>query len=221
MSFEIERKFLVLRDGWRDSAIRHTKIRQAYLDSNAKVSIRVRINDDSSATLTLKSRSSKLRRREFEYAIPTLDAEELISLRRSYVVEKVRHVVPCGNLSWEVDVFSGENQGLVVAEIELPNENHQIELPSWIGPEVTGQDRYYNGTLAQHPYRSWLHRDAAVPPNKASCHTGANRWQIQRHTNLIALGRRPKLCPAPLALALSLTLPSEPKGVTVAEFWSI
>ena len=70
-----------------------------------------------SATLTLKSRSSKLRRREFEYAIPTLDAEELISLRRSYVIEKVRHVVPCGNRNWEVDVFSGENQGLVVAEI--------------------------------------------------------------------------------------------------------
>jgi len=82
MSFEIERKFLVLRDAWRNCAIRHTGIRQAYLDSNAKVSIRVRIEDDSSATLTLKSRSSKLRRREFEYAVPTSDAEELILLRR-------------------------------------------------------------------------------------------------------------------------------------------
>ena len=162
MSLEIERKFLVLSDAWRNSAIRHTKIRQAYLDSNAKVSIRVRIKDESRAILTLKSRSSKLRRREFEYAIPTLDAEELISLRRSYIIEKVRHIVPYGNLNWEVDVFTGENQGLVVAEIELPDENHQIELPPWIGPEVTGQDRYYNGTLAQHPYRSWPHRDAAV-----------------------------------------------------------
>jgi adenylate cyclase len=162
MSFEIERKFLVLSDVWRHSAIRHTKIRQAYLDSNANVSIRVRINDNSSATLTLKSRSSKLRRREFEYAIPTLDAEELISLRRSYVVEKVRHIVPHDDLRWEVDVFSGENQGLVVAEIELPDENHPIKLPPWIGSEVTGQDRYYNGTLAQHPYLSWLHHDVAV-----------------------------------------------------------
>jgi len=162
MSLEIERKFLVRSDAWRKSVIRHTKIRQAYLDSTAKVSIRVRIKDDSSAILTLKSRSSKLRRREFEYAIPTLDAEELISLRRSYIIEKVRHIVPYGNLNWEVDVFSGENQGLIVAEIELPDENHQIELPPWIGPEVTGQDRYYNGTLAQHPYRSWLHHDAAV-----------------------------------------------------------
>jgi adenylate cyclase len=162
MSFEIERKFLVLSDAWRNSAIRHTKIRQAYLDSNASVSIRVRIKDDNSAILTLKSRSSKLRRREFEYAIPILDAEELISLRRSCVIEKVRHIVPHGNLNWEVDVFSGENQGLVVAEIELPDENHQIELPPWVGPEVTGQDQYYNGTLAQHPYRSWQHHDAAV-----------------------------------------------------------
>src|SRR5262249_22219028 len=118
--------------------------------------------DDSSATLTLKSRSSKLRRREFEYAIPTLDAEELISLRRSCIVERVRHIVPYGNLHWEVDRLSGKNLGLVVAEIELPDENHQIELPTWIGSEVTGQDRYYNGTLAQHPYRSWLHHDAAV-----------------------------------------------------------
>ena len=116
----------------------------------------------SGATLTLKSRSSRLRRREFEYAIPTLDAEELISLRRSYIVEKIRHIVPYGNLNWEIDVFSGENQGLVVAEVELPDEDHEIELPPWVGPEVTGQDRYYNGTLAQHPYRSWLHHDATV-----------------------------------------------------------
>ena len=162
MTFEIERKFLVLSEAWRNSAIRHSKIRQAYLDSNAKVSIRVRVNDDSSATLTLKSRSSKLRRREFEYAIPVSDAEELISLTRADIIEKVRYIVPHDNLNWEVDVFSGENQGLVVAEIELPDENHQIELPPWIGPEVTGQDRYYNGTLAQHPYRSWLNSDAAV-----------------------------------------------------------
>ena len=162
MSFEIERKFLVRGDSWQNSAIRHIKIRQAYLDSGAKVSIRVRITDDGSATLTLKSRSSKLRRREFEYAIPVSDAEELILLRRARIVEKVRYVVPCGDLNWEIDVFSGENLGLVVAEIELLDENHQIELPLWIGSEVTGQDRYYNGTLAQHPYSSWLHSDVAL-----------------------------------------------------------
>ncbi len=162
MSFEIERKFLVRGDSWRSSAISHTKIRQAYLDSSAKISIRVRVRDDSGATLTLKSRSSKLRRREFEYAIPTSDAEELISLRRGHLIEKDRYIVPCGDLNWEIDVFSGENLGLVTAEIELLDENHQIELPPWIGSEVTGQHRYYNGTLAQHPYGSWLHPDAAV-----------------------------------------------------------
>jgi adenylate cyclase len=162
MGFEIERKFLLRSDSWRNSAIRHTKIRQAYLDLNAKVSIRVRIKDDGSATLTLKSRSSKLRRREFEYAIPTSDAEELILLRRGHIVEKVRYIVPCGNLNWEIDVFSGENLGLVTAEIELLDESHQIELPPWIGSEITGHDRYYSGTLAQHPYGSWLHSDVAV-----------------------------------------------------------
>jgi adenylate cyclase len=112
--------------------------------------------------LTLKSRSSKLRRREFEYAIPASDAAELISFRRGHIVEKVRYIVLYGNLNWEVDVFSGENLGLVTAEIELLDENHQIELPPWIGSEVTGQDQYYNGTLAQHPYGSWLHSDAAA-----------------------------------------------------------
>jgi len=162
MSFEIERKFLVHNDSWRNSAIRRTKIRQAYLDSHAKVSIRVRIKDDSSATLTLKSRSSKIRRREFEYAIPTLDAEELISLRRGHIIEKVRYFVPCSDLTWEVDVFAGENLGLVMAEIELLDENHQIELPPWAGSEVTGQAQYYNGTLAQRPFRSWLNPDAAI-----------------------------------------------------------
>ena len=81
-----------------------------------------------------------------------------MSLSGGRIVEKVRHIVPCGNLNWEIDVFSGNNLGLVTAEVELPDENHQIELPPWIGSEVTGQDRYYNGTLAQHPYESWARR---------------------------------------------------------------
>jgi adenylate cyclase len=91
-----------------------------------------------------------------------LDAEELIALRRSYIIEKLRYIVPYRNLNWEVDVFSGVNLGLVMAEVELLDEKHQIELPPWIGSEVTGQDRYYNGTLAQHPYGSWLNSDVAV-----------------------------------------------------------
>jgi adenylate cyclase len=81
---------------------------------------------------------------------------------KTVIVEKVRYIVPCGNLNWEIDVFSGENLGLVTAEIELLDESHQIELPPWIGSEITGHDRYYSGTLAQHPYGSWLHSDVAV-----------------------------------------------------------
>jgi adenylate cyclase len=155
MSFEIERKFLVRNDSWRDSVARQVEIRQAYLDPEANVSTRVRIKDNDSATLTLKTRSSKLSRWEFEYAIPTADAEQLISLRQGDIIEKIRYIVPTGDLTWEIDLFSGENLGLVIAEIELPSENHQIELPHWIGSEVTGQDRYHNSTLAQHSYRSW------------------------------------------------------------------
>ncbi|MFY9840166.1 MAG: CYTH domain-containing protein [Xanthobacteraceae bacterium] len=163
MGFEIERKFVLRDNSWRNYVMRHVKIRQAYLDSDANVSIRVRvIGDNTSATLTLKTRWSKLSRREFEYDIPTADAEELISLRQGNIIEKVRHIIPAGDLIWEIDVFSGENLGLVIAEIELPSQDYQIELPSWIGAEVTGQDRYYNGTLAQRSYRSWSQPNAAV-----------------------------------------------------------
>ncbi len=164
MNFEIERKFLIRSREWEQHVRSRSIIRQAYLDSAPKVSIRVRIKDNASATLTLKSRPSSLRRLELEYPIPTLEAEALMQLRRGAVVEKVRHIVPYGdgssNLCWEIDTFFGENAGLVVAEIELPDEHHQVELPPWIGAEVTGQSQYYNGTLSQHPYSSWPQADA-------------------------------------------------------------
>jgi adenylate cyclase len=160
MNFEIERKFLVRSREWEQHVKSRSTIRQAYLDSAPKVSIRVRIKDNAGATLTLKSRPSSLRRLELEYPIPTLEAEALLQLRRGAVVEKIRHIVPYsdgaeGDLRWEIDTFLGENEGLVVAEIELPDEHHAIELPSWIGAEVTGQSQYYNGTLSQRPYSLW------------------------------------------------------------------
>src|SRR5271168_2057489 len=99
MNIEIERKFLVRSDDWRKSAISRSEIRQAYLDTNPKVSIRIRIRDNSQATLTLKSSPSALRRLELEYPIPTLEAEALIPLRQGFIIEKVRHIVPCGELS--------------------------------------------------------------------------------------------------------------------------
>ena len=155
MSFEIERKFLVSGDGWRDLVTTRIPIRQAYLSSDGKASIRVRIKGESVATLSIKSRPVDLRRLELEYSIPVLEAEALIQLRHGSVIEKVRHVVPWGGLAWEIDVFSGENAGLVIAEIELRDEHQHIDLPDWIGTEVTGQRAYYNSALVQHPFAAW------------------------------------------------------------------
>jgi adenylate cyclase len=155
MGFEIERKFLVSGDGWRDFVLRRTCMRQAYLTPNGRTSIRVRIKDNTSATLTIKNRGAQLRRLELEYPIPILDAESLISLRSGSVVEKVRHIVADNGATWEIDVFAGENEGLVIAEVELRDENQHVVLPPWIGAEVTGQTQYYNGSLAQRPFGSW------------------------------------------------------------------
>jgi adenylate cyclase len=160
MSFEIERKFLVCDGGWQELAADRTSIRQAYLASEQRASIRVRIKSDSTATLTVKSRPHELRRLELEYAVPVLEAEALMPLRVGSVIEKVRYAVPWGDLVWEIDVFSGENAGLTIAEIELRHEHQRFELPGWIGTEITGQSRYYNSALAQRPFGSWSHRDA-------------------------------------------------------------
>jgi adenylate cyclase len=155
MSFEIERKFLIAHNGWRALVTREIPIRQAYLSSDGKASIRVRIKGDGAATLSIKSRPVDLRRLELEYPIPVLEAEALIPLRQGSVIEKLRHVVPWGSLAWEIDVFTGENAGLVIAEIELQNEHQHVELPDWIGAEVTGQRAYYNSYLVQHPFCTW------------------------------------------------------------------
>jgi adenylate cyclase len=160
MGFEIERKFLVRGSEWQQIASKYTEIRQAYLSLGGKSSVRVRISDNHTATLTVKSRPAELRRLELEYPIPTLEAEALIVLRQGSIVEKVRYLLPWNDLAWEIDVFSGENLGLVLAEIELRNEHQPIELPPWIGKEVTGQQQYYNGFLAQRPFSSWSHPDS-------------------------------------------------------------
>jgi adenylate cyclase len=155
MGIEIERKFLLAGDGWRRLATREVTIRQAYVASTGKASVRVRIRDNDIATLTIKSRPHGLRRLELEYAIPILDAEDLLKLRSGAMIEKVRHIVPWGDLVWDVDVFSGENTGLAIAEIELQNERQEVELPAWIGAEITGHSRYYNSSLAEHPFCRW------------------------------------------------------------------
>jgi adenylate cyclase len=155
MAYEIERKFLVRGDGWRRSVATKVSIRQAYLASGDRSSTRVRIKNGTDATVTIKSKKAQLRRLEIEYPVSVMDAEALMSLRQSAVIEKVRHVIACGHHRWEVDVFSGDNQGLVIAEIELRDELEHFEQPTWLGAEVTGQSQYYNGSLAQQPFRNW------------------------------------------------------------------
>jgi adenylate cyclase len=155
VSFEIERKFLVIGDGWRAAATEQLQLRQAYLASDGKASIRVRIQDNRGATLTIKSRGAELRRLELEYGVPVLEAEAMIPLRHGSVIEKLRHKVPFAGLVWEVDVFAGDNEGLVIAEVELTHEQQPVELPPWVGAEVTRQAQYYNGSLALRPFTTW------------------------------------------------------------------
>jgi adenylate cyclase len=156
VAFEIERKFLVCGEGWKKLATSQILIRQAYLSFRSKASIRVRIKDNRVATLSIKSRSAELRRLELEYSIPTLEAEALMQLREGGVIEKTRHLVPDHGLVWEIDVFAGDNGGLVIAEVELQNEHQAIkEMPSWIGREVTSHAQYYNSFLTQRPFATW------------------------------------------------------------------
>jgi adenylate cyclase len=155
MAIEIERKFLVRNDSWRKSAAKATDMRQAYLSAGQRSSTRVRIKDGRDATLTVKSKRAEQQRLEVEYPIAVADAEALLSLRESYIVSKVRHLVQWGSHVWEVDVFRGDNAGLVIAEIELADPGEHFERPPWLGVEVTGQQQYYNSSLSQRPYRDW------------------------------------------------------------------
>lgn len=155
MPTEIERKYLVISEAWRSAAGRGRGIRQAYLAETDRAAIRVRVLDDGRASLTIKSARPGLSRAEYEYPLPSSDARELIELKQGSVVEKTRFPVPHAGHAWEVDVYSGENEGLVVAEIELDNEEEAFDRPPWLGREVTGEARYYAARLAQNPFRSW------------------------------------------------------------------
>jgi adenylate cyclase len=158
MAFEIERKFLVQNESWRPFAGRATLIRQAYLSRNGAMSLRIRIKDNARATLTIKSAASEIRRLEFEYEIPLADASKLIDLRQGGLIEKLRYELPQDGLTWEIDVFQGESQGLIIAEIELPCEDKAFRRPQWLGPEITSDTRYSNASLALAPFRTWQER---------------------------------------------------------------
>jgi adenylate cyclase len=163
MAFEIERKFLVRSAAWRPLATAQASIRQAYLTSGERATTRVRIKNGTAATLTIKSKQPELRRLEVECSISVLDAEALMALRHGDVIEKTRFTVPWRDHEWEVDVFAGENAGLVIGEIELRQEDEAFDRPPWLGIEITGQAQYYNGSLSRRPFRHWaMPRSAAA-----------------------------------------------------------
>jgi adenylate cyclase len=152
---EIERKFLVRDDTWRALAGPPARMRQGYLASTDRASVRIRIVEEAGAFLTIKSAEAGLSRAEFEYEVPVAEARELLALCEGFAVDKVRHEVACGGLTFEIDVFAGENEGLVVAEIELADEAQEVPRPAWLGEEITHDRRYYNASLAAVPFRRW------------------------------------------------------------------
>lgn len=163
MGIEIERKFLPAGDGWRGQGT-PTLMRQGYLVADPMRTVRVRIEGER-AVITVKGKSTGASRAEWEYEIPLPDAAELLdTLCEQPLVEKIRHRIAHGGHVWEVDEFLGRNAGLVVAEIELGAEDEAFETPGWIGPEVTGEKRYYNSSLVRLPYSQWEDRVSKAPP---------------------------------------------------------
>jgi adenylate cyclase len=154
MGTEIERKFLVDTEVWRPQD-GGTRITQGYLCSHKERTVRVRLAGEK-AMLTIKGPTDGLSRSEYEYAIPPADAREILDkLCERPFVDKTRHLVPFAGRNWEVDVFHGDNAGLVMAEIELESADASVELPPWAGKEVSDDRRYYNSNLAKRPFSTW------------------------------------------------------------------
>ena len=152
MAKEIERKFLVKEGSWRHA--QGTQYRQGYLNSVKERIVRVRTIDNK-GYLTIKGITVGASRMEFEYEIPLQDANELLDICEKPLIEKIRYKVEDGGVVWEVDEFTGENQGLIVAEVELQSEDQQFAKPEWIAAEVTGDPRYFNSNLIKTPYTKW------------------------------------------------------------------
>ncbi|MBD3881801.1 CYTH domain-containing protein [Phormidium tenue FACHB-886] len=154
MAIETERKFLLQGDGWRSLAV-GTVYRQGYLASDVRRTVRVRIAG-TQAFITIKGASVGISRAEFEYEIPVADAAELLeTLCDRPLIEKTRYKIPWHGMVWEVDEFGGENEGLIVAEVELSDPSQPLVLPEWIGQDVSDDPRYFNSNLAKQPFRDW------------------------------------------------------------------
>ena len=153
MAQEIERKFLVKGNAWRTD--NGTLIRQGYLHNQIDGIVRVRVKGER-AYLTIKGSTTGIMRLEFEYEIPLQEAIEMLDkLCQKPLIEKMRHEVQVGGFQWEIDEFLGENAGLVVAEIELEDENQEFPKPDWVGDEVSNDARYLNANLVKNPYCQW------------------------------------------------------------------
>ncbi|MBK1703496.1 CYTH domain-containing protein [Halochromatium glycolicum] len=155
MATEIERKFLVSSESWREAVELEVPVMQGYLAGTSRLTLRARLQGDQ-GVLTIKGASRGISRSEFEYPIPAEDAKAMLAELAEYsIVEKTRYLVRFGAHLWEIDVFAGDNAGLVLAEIELSAEDEDFERPAWLGPEVSDDPRYYNANLARHPYKEW------------------------------------------------------------------
>ena len=155
MAVEIERKFLLKNNDWREQVESSNLIRQGYLAPLDTSSVRVRIDGDK-ANINIKSATIGISRLEYEYEIPLVDAEQMLeSLCQTPQIHKTRHIVTIGKHKWEIDEFYDDNDGLVVAEIELDDENELFDKPDWLGGEVSDDARYYNVNLIKHPYNRW------------------------------------------------------------------
>jgi adenylate cyclase len=155
MGVEIERKFLIEKDLWyalkKPSGI---LIQQAYLVNEPGKVVRIRVTD-SSGYVTVKGAAVNETRSEYEFLVPKMEAIEMMDLFCKFRIDKTRYKIEFEGKTWEVDEFWGNNEGLIIAEIELKSEDEQFKKPSWIGEEVTKDHRYYNSYLSEHPYNTW------------------------------------------------------------------
>ncbi|QNK76951.1 CYTH domain-containing protein [Winogradskyella sp. PAMC22761] len=153
---EIERKFLVISDVFKSEAFNSYTIKQGFLNSDKERTVRIRLKDNKGfITVKGKSSSSGLSRFEWEKEITKVDAEALLQLCEPGIIDKTRYEVKSNHHVFEIDEFYGDNEGLIIAEVELNSENESYKKPNWLGKEVTGDIKYYNSILSKSPYKSW------------------------------------------------------------------
>jgi CYTH domain-containing protein len=156
LMIEIERKFLVKSDAFKNKAFKKTRITQGFLNTHKERTVRVRLKNDK-GFITVKgiSTSNGLSRFEWEKEITKDEAQSLLKLCEPTIIDKIRYEIEVRNHTFEVDTFLGENEGLTIAEVELKSEDEIFETPDWLGKEVTGDIKYYNSQLSKQPYKSW------------------------------------------------------------------